>query len=173
MESRCKPKQPRVGFYLHEWLGKHLKGKWNGLPRWFRGWDFTFQCRGCRFNSGQEAKIPHVSWPKKIKTQNRSNIATNSIQIFFKKEKSKQDVGHFSLLFPPRWESQNSRPLPTNCPQYGPIFVSTAPFLEDQNIKARHSYTKNGHPMCYCFLSVLGGVGQGGRARKLEQFLWN
>ena len=40
---------------------------------------------GAGLISGQGARIPHASQPKKTKYKNRSNIVTNLIKIFFKK----------------------------------------------------------------------------------------
>ena len=34
---------------------------------WSSGWDFAFQCRGCRFNPGRQIKIPHAL---QLKNQN-------------------------------------------------------------------------------------------------------
>ena len=47
---------------------------------------------------GQEAKIPHASWPK---TQNRSNIVTNSIKtfkMFHIKKKSLKNMTKMHLM---------------------------------------------------------------------------
>ena len=43
---------------------------------------------------GQGTKIPHASWPENQNINNRSNIVTNSIKIFFKIFKKKKKKGN-------------------------------------------------------------------------------
>ena len=69
-----------------------LKNEWVGLSWRSSGWDFIFWCRWCGLILGWGAKILHASWPKNLKTENRSNIVTNSIKtlkmVHIKKEKN-------------------------------------------------------------------------------------
>ena len=158
MESRSKPKQSWAGFYPHEWLGKHLKGKWNGLPGWSEGWDFTFQSR---FNSGQETKIPHVLWPKN-KNAKQKQYCNKFNKDFLKREKH-TGCGTLLPFISPSWrksEFQTSAHLTAYSMALSLCLL--LPFwrirtLKHATVTQITQLHKNGHPMCYCFLSFLGG----------------
>ena len=152
------------------------------------GWESIWKASGMDFPGGPRVGTSpskagstlvrklrsHMSCGQKTKMQNRSNIVTNSTKIFLKKRKARRMWDTSPFYFPLMEKVRIPDLCPPDCLQYGPIIVSTAPFLEDQNIKARHSYTDHTVTQEWTSYVLLFSFFFGrGIARKLEQFLWN